>query len=144
MSDLIASIAAQTGIDPETARKGLGAVLTWVKTQISPEHFEKVQAAIPRAPEMIAEAKTTEDDSAPNQGLVGAITGMAGKLFGGKAGADANLLSSLASLGLKPDQIHAFASKVFELLKNHLPPEIVDRIKSALPALATTSAATSD
>jgi uncharacterized protein (DUF2267 family) len=144
MSDLIASIAAQTGIDPETARKGLGAVLNWVKTQISPEHFEKVQAAIPQTPEMIAEAESSEGGSGSNQGLVATITGLAGKLFGGEAGAGANLLGALSNLGLKPEQIQALACKAFDLLKNHLPAEVAERIKAALPALEPASAASTD
>jgi hypothetical protein len=139
MSELISSLASQTGIDPEMARKGLGAVLNFLKAQIGPEHFEKLQTSIPEASGMMSDAQS--DRSTISHGFLGTISGMASKLFGGDGGSGAHLLSKLSALGLSPEQIQSFLPRAFDLLKNYLPAEILDRVKSALPALATTAAA---
>ena len=64
------------------------------------------------------------------------VSGLAGKLLGGKAGESADLLSSLSKLGLKPEQIEAFLPKVLELIKTYLSPELIQKLLAALPAIA--------
>ena len=56
------------------------------------------------------------------------VSGLAGKLLGGKAGEGADLLSSFSKLGFKPEQIEAFLPKALELIKSHLSPELLQKI----------------
>ena len=63
------------------------------------------------------------------------VTGLAGKLLGGKAGAGADLLSSLSKLGFKPEQIETFLPKALELIKSYLSPELLQKILAGLPLL---------
>ena len=64
------------------------------------------------------------------------VTALAGKLLGGKAEGGAELLASLSKLGFQPGQIEAFLPKALEFIKNHLPPELVERVLASLPGLA--------
>ena len=64
------------------------------------------------------------------------VSGLAGKLLGGKAGEGADLLSSFSKLGFKPEQIEAFLPKALELIKSYLSPELLQKIMAALPVLA--------
>ena len=64
------------------------------------------------------------------------VTGLAGKLLGGKAGEGVDLLSSLSKIGLKPEQIESFLPKALELIKSHLSPELIQKIMMGLPLLA--------
>jgi len=40
------------------------------------------------------------------------------------------------SAAVQPGQIEAFLPKALEFLKNHLPPELVERVMASLPGLA--------
>jgi len=61
---------------------------------------------------------------------------LAGKLLGGKAEEGADLLSSLCKPGFEAEQIEAFLPKALELIKNHLPPDLLEKLVAALPVLA--------
>ena len=84
MSDMITTLATRTGIDPETARKGLGAMLSFAKGQLPPDAFGKVQSAVPGSEEMISSFESSGESSSP--GLLGTVAGLAGKLLGGQGG----------------------------------------------------------
>ena len=64
------------------------------------------------------------------------VSGLAGKLLGGKAGEGADLLSSFSNWGFKPEQIEAFLPKALELIKSHLSPELIQKLLTALPLFA--------
>ena len=64
------------------------------------------------------------------------ISGLAGKLLGGKAGEGVDLLSTFSKLGFKPEQIEAFLPKAIELIKTYLSPELIQKLLAALPAIA--------
>ena len=55
------------------------------------------------------------------------VSGLAGKLLGGKAGEGIDLLATLSKLGFKPEQIESFLPKALELIKSHLSPELVQK-----------------
>jgi hypothetical protein len=135
VSELIAALASRTGIDAETARKGLGAVLNFLKGHLSPEQFDQLQTAVPEAPDMLSACEP--DAGGSGQGLLGSVAGLAGKLLGGKAGEGAGLLATLSGLGLDAGQIQAFLTQAFELLRQYLPAELAERIQSLIPAAAT-------
>jgi len=132
MADLITSLATQTGIDPGTVRKGLGALLSSLQGHLGPEAFGRVQAAVPDAPELIAAFESGKGATGP--GLFGKAAQLAGNLLGGRAGGGANLLAMLSQAGLDTDQVQAFLPKALEQLRGVLPPDLFDQIQAVTPA----------
>ncbi len=139
MSDLVNQLTSHTGISPELVQKGLGALLSFLKKELGEENFDKIKNSIPEASALTShyESAPEPEAAAPSQGgLFEMISGLAGKLLGGKAGEGADLLSSLSKLGFKPEQIEAFLPKAIELIKSHLSPELIQKLLAALPLLA--------
>jgi len=135
MADLVQELATRTGISSDLVQKGLGALLSFLKKELGNETFDKLQESVPDASRLTSQHESSPD-SAPSQGgLFEMVSGLAGKLLGGKAGASADLLSSLAKLGLKPEQIESFLPKAFELIKTYISPELLQKIITALPAI---------
>ena len=139
MDDILASLSSRTGIDVEAVKKGLGAVLAFLQKSLPPELFGKLQASLPGSPAMLSAYEAESGGS--GSGLLGLVSGLAGKLFGGHGGDGAHLLSDLSRVGLSAEQIEAFLPQAFEYLKAYLPPELLERVKAALPTLATPSGA---
>ena len=132
MADMIGTLATRTGIDPETARKGLGAILSFAKGRLAPDAFSKVQSSVPGSGEMLSSFEASGESS--GAGLLGAVSGLAGNLLGGKAGEGADLLAMLSRAGLDHNQVMAFLPKALELLRQYLPPEILEKVKGLIPA----------
>ena len=139
MADIVTSLSSRTGIDGETVKKGLGALLTFLQKNLPPDLFGKLQAALPGALEMLSAYEPEPGGS--GTGLLGMVSGLAGKLFGGHAGDGAHLLSDLSRVGLSAEQIEAFLPQAFEHLKAYLPAELLERVRAALPTLATPAGA---
>jgi Protein of unknown function VcgC/VcgE (DUF2780) len=132
MADLVDSLAAQVGISPELAHKGLASLLSFLKTELGDEHFSRLESSVPGAAGMADQA-----EPAPGQGgILGAVTALAGKLLGDKAAGGAKLLESLGALGLDPQQIEAFVVKAIAQIRQHIPSDLLEKVKASLPALA--------
>jgi hypothetical protein len=139
MSDLVNELTSRTGISAELVQKGLGALLSFLKKELGEETFDKLKTSIPDASALTSHyesAPEAPEGAAPQGGLFEMVSGLAGKLLGGKAGEGADLLSSFSKLGFKPEQIEAFLPKALELIKSHLSPELLQKILTALPLLA--------
>jgi Protein of unknown function VcgC/VcgE (DUF2780) len=139
MSDLVNQLTAHTGLSPELVQKGLGALLSFLKKQLGEETFEKLENSIPGASALKTdyESAPAPEEAAPSQGgLFEMVSGLAGKLLGGKAGEGVDLLSTFSKLGFKPEQIEAFLPKAIELIKTYLSPELMQKLLAALPAIA--------
>jgi hypothetical protein len=134
MSDLVNTLAERAGVSPETARRGLGALLNLVKEHLGSDAYGKARAALPDADAMVAEFESSRESS--KGGFLGAISDLAGKLLGGEAKGGADLLSSFSHAGLDAGQIKAFLPKALELLRGHLPPEVLERLASLVPGEA--------
>jgi hypothetical protein len=135
MTDIVTSLSSRTGIDGETVRKGLGALLTFLQKNLPSDLFGKLQAALPGAPEMLSAYE--RDQGGTGSGLLGMVSALAGNLFGGNAGNGAHLLLDLSRVGLSAEQIEAFLPQAFQHLEEYLPAELLGRVKAALPTLAT-------
>jgi len=135
MSDIVSDLATQSGLTPDQAKKGLGAVLSYFKESVPEEDFAKVKEAVPGSDQIMAAAGPREEGPG---GVLGAIKDVAGKLFGG-GGASA-LITKLSSLGISAEQAQAFLPKVLELLKGRLPDSVVKQISGLLPAPQETQA----
>jgi hypothetical protein len=129
MSDVVSDLAAKCGLTPEQAQKGLGAILSFVKKSVPQEDFAKVNEAVPNAEQMMAAAGPHEESSG---GVLGAITGMASKLFGGSEQTTA-LVNKLAGLGLSAEQAQAFLPRVMEFLQTRLPESVMKKISGLFP-----------
>jgi hypothetical protein len=140
MSDLVNELTTHTGLSPELVQKGLGALLSFIKTQLGDENFDKLKTSIPEAAALTSryESAPVSDEAAPGQGggLFDIVSGLAGKLLGGKGGEGIDLLATLSKLGFKPEQIESFLPKAIELIKTHLSPELLQKLLAALPAIA--------
>jgi hypothetical protein len=130
MSDIVSDLAAKSGITPEQAQKGLGAVLSFLKESVPEDDFAKVKEAVPESDQMMAAAGPREEPSS-GAGVLAALAEMTDKLFGG-GGASA-LLAKLSSLGITAEQIRAFLPRVLEFLKGRLPDATVKQLSGLLP-----------
>jgi uncharacterized protein (DUF2267 family) len=131
MADFISELAAKSGISPDQARKGVGAVLALLKDRLPPGVFSKVQAAVPNADSMMAAAPPAE--GASGGGILGTVASAVGKLTGG-GGATAELTSRLAQLGISAEQLQKFLSAVVEFFKRRLPEDAAKQVGALVPA----------
>ena len=129
MADFISDLAAKSGVSPDLARKGVGAVLAVLKDKLPAGAFAKVQAAVPNADDLAAAAPPPQEGSG---GVIGAISGAVGKLVGGGGGAAA-LMERLTQLGFSPEQLQKFLPNVLEFLKSKLPGDALKQITALLP-----------
>ena len=75
MSESLKNLAASTGVDAGTIEKILGGVLSFLKTRVSPETYETIEAKIPEAHRVVSgftEAETQAEGS--DGGLLGKVT----------------------------------------------------------------------
>jgi hypothetical protein len=128
MADIVADLAAKCGIDTEQARQGLGAVLTLLKNNLSPEAYAKVNQLMPNADSMIAEAASTCQGEP--QGMLAAVARSLGKICGGGS---EDAIAKLGQLGFSGEQLQAFVPKVLEFLKGKLPEDAMKQISGLLP-----------
>jgi hypothetical protein len=89
----------------------MGAVLSVCKEKLSPEVFSKVQDTVPGADDAMKAADAGQESS--GGGLLGAVSGLAGKIFGG-GGAAAGLLAKLGDLGFSTEQLQSFLPNMLE------------------------------
>jgi hypothetical protein len=122
MADIASELASRSGISVEQARKGLGVVLGLLKSKLPADSYAKVSAAVPGADGMVA-------DAPDSGGVLGAVKGAVGKIFGGDA-----LISKIGQLGLSAEQIQRFIPQVMEFLKGKVPGNVMNQIGELLPA----------
>jgi hypothetical protein len=94
---------------------------------IPAEGFSRIAAAVPGADGMMAAA---QEEGKSSEGILGAVTGMAGKIFGG-GGAAAG--TKLTQLGFSPDQLKSFLSNVLEFFKDKLPADLLKQVSGLIP-----------
>ncbi len=127
MNEMIADLAAKAGLSPDLAQKGLGAVLGFFKDKLPADAFSKVSSAIPGTDSMMAAAQAGAESSG---GMLSAVTGMVGKLFGGSG---AEVVSKLTQLGFSAEQLKSFLPKVLEFLQAKLPADVMKQVSGLLP-----------
>jgi hypothetical protein len=136
MSELVDQLTSQTGISPEQVHDGLGALFSFLKKELGDELFGKLKTSVPDAGPITDRYEESPEPAPHSHGsLFEMVSGLAGKLLGGKAGAAAELLATLSKLGYKPEQIESFLPRALELVKSYLSPELVERVLASVPAL---------
>jgi hypothetical protein len=129
MADIVSELASKCGVSADAVQKGLGTILGLIKSKLPAETFSKISAAVPGSDSMMSAAANLEGQA--SGGVVEAVKGAFGKLFGG---ADASAaLSKLSQLGMTPDQVTKFIPQVMEFLKSKLPAKVMDQISGMLP-----------
>lgn len=111
MDELISRITANVGIDAETARKAVGMILGFLENEGPADQVAKMQAAMPGAQELIAEA--------PESG--GGVMGLG---------------SSLMGLGLGMGEISGVAKETVGYAKEKAGEEPVDEVVASIPGLS--------
>jgi uncharacterized protein (DUF2267 family) len=130
MADFISELASKSGISPDQARKGVGAVLALLKDKMPPGVFSQVQAAVPNADSMMAAAQPAE--GASGGGILGTVASAVGKLVGG--GVTAELTNQLAHLGISAEQLQKFLTTLVEFFKRRLPEDAAKQVGALVPA----------
>jgi hypothetical protein len=102
MAEIVSDLAEKSGISPDQAHKGLGAVLSFVKESVPQDTFAQVSAAVPGSEQMMTAAGEREERSG---GVIESVKAVASKLFGGGGAA---LVSKLSSLGISAEQAQSF------------------------------------
>jgi hypothetical protein len=133
MADLISDLAAKSGVSPDLAGKGVGAILALLKDKLPADSFAQVLSAIPNADNLMSGAQAALQQS-PSGGILSAVGDAVSKLFGGGA---AELASRFTQLGFSADQIKSFLPGVLEFLKSKLPADVVKQASAALPGVGT-------
>jgi len=130
MDEILKSLAQHAGIDVATARNGLGAVVMFLKDHLPEGLSGQLMGALPGSHDVAA----SYEENKTGGGIMGAVTGLASKALGGGGGAgDASkLMGMLSKSGLSLTQVQAFLPKAIELLKQHVPPDLADKIAGLL------------
>ena len=133
MDEILKTLASHTGIDVETARKALGAVIAFLKEHLPEGLAGQLMSHLPGATGLAKAYESTAPAPAASGGVIGAITGLATKFLGQNAGEATKLLGMLQHSGLDLKQIEAFLPKVIELIKAHIPAELYEKIVALVP-----------
>jgi hypothetical protein len=131
MSNVVATLSSQTGIGSDQVRRGLGALLSFLKAHLGDETFSRIRAAVPQVGEIVDAHEASEAPSAGG-GLIAAVTEFASKFLGTEGLDVSKLLASLSAAGFSVEQVRTFIPKALEYLEAHLPPELIDRIKASV------------
>jgi hypothetical protein len=129
MADFISDLAAKSGVSPELAEKGVGAILALLKDKLPPGSCSQVISAIPNANNLMAAAETPQESSG---GILSAVGDAVSKLVGGSTG---ELTSRFTQLGFSPDQAKSFLPVVLEFLKSKLPPDVLKQASALFPGV---------
>ena len=119
MDDLINRIAANVGIEPDTARKAVGAILAFLQSEGPADKVKEMLTAFPGAEALIAEAGNGSG------GLLGGLLG------GGVMG----LGSKLMGMGLGMGEISGVAKETVGYAREQGKGKEIDEIVASIPGL---------
>lgn len=133
MDEILKTLATHTGISVETATTALGAIVTFLKEHLPEQLSGKLMQSLPNAESLTTNFEKNKPPEPASGGLQGLFSGLVGKVLGGGAGESSKLLGVLQQSGLNLSQIQLFLPKVFELIKQHVPPEVFEKIVGLIP-----------
>lgn len=153
MQEIIEKIAAQVGIDTDTAQKATSMIVDFITKSAPPEYLAQIKQYVPGFDEMAAqgaahaEAAAAMDEASSGGGLMGAlgglmggggIAGALGNLMGGSEGGFGGALALLGNLqkdGLDLGQIQGLAGGLITQLKAVAGDEVVDKLVADIPGV---------
>ncbi|MCM2294181.1 hypothetical protein NAC44_17785 [Allorhizobium sp. BGMRC 0089] len=124
MSELVTRIADNVGITPDQAEKALGMMLTFLEKEGDEAAVSRMIAAMPGAPELLAQGKS----GAKGGGLLGGLMSAMG-------GGIMALGQQLMSLGLGMGEISALAKETMAVAREHAGNDVVDEVVASVPGL---------
>ncbi len=139
MDEILKTLCEHTGIDLETAKKALGAIIAFLKEHLPEGLSGQLMKSLPDAHGLASDYEATAPATSSG-GLMGALTGLATKFLGENAGEATKLLGMLQNAGLDLKQIESFLPKVIELIKSHIPAELYEKIIALIPGAAVEKA----
>lgn len=126
MEELIAAVAAKTGLSPEKAEQGVGIVLSLVRSQGDKAKVEELFGKLPGATELAAK---WGGDGARGGGLLG-------MLGGGLMGGPLVAVGKLQAAGLGMDQIRTLGAEVLDHAKREAGSDLVRQVAGSIPGLS--------
>lgn len=132
MEALLARIAAETGLDPQTAKIAVGHILAFIQKEGEDPAVGRMIAQTPGTEDAIASAG--ESGGKGGGGLMGGLMNAAGSFGGG--GGIMGLGAKLMGLGLGLGEIRTVAQELVAFAKQHADPETVDKALASVPGLS--------
>jgi hypothetical protein len=126
MQELITRIASKTGLDPSKAERGVGIMLSLVKTQGNQAKMAEMFAKLPGAEEL---ALKHGGDGAGGGGLLA-------KLGGGAMGGPLAAVAKLASAGINMDQMKVLGTETLGYAKEKAGDDLVRQVASSIPGVS--------
>jgi hypothetical protein len=123
MDELIARIAAATGVEPDIARQATGQILAFLRKEGPQAEVEELFSSVPGASEAAAAAGDAGG---------GVLSGVAGMIGGGLMG----LAGRLSELGLGMGEMQAIGREVFAYAREKAGDERVGQVAAAIPGLS--------
>lgn len=120
MTDIVATIASATGIEPAVASKAVGMILGFLEREADDDAIRKMIAKVPGAKELVSEWG--------HEGNGGFLSSLAGNGIMG-------LGQQLMGLGLGMGEITGLAKQTIAYAKKHAGEEIVDQVVASVPGL---------
>lgn len=126
MQDLIELVIRRTGLDPETAERAVGIMLSLVKSQGDQAKVDSLFEKIPGAEDLAA---AHGGDGAKGGGL---LSMLGGGLMGGPLAA----VAKLQAAGLDMEQVKGLGDEVFNYAKGQAGEDLVRDVASSIPGLS--------
>jgi Protein of unknown function VcgC/VcgE (DUF2780) len=126
----IDQVAAKAGLDPQTAERAAGIILSVIQQEVDPALAAKVFAKLPGAAELAAANVATA-------GSGGFLSGFANTILGEKAGTLAAGMTQLQGLGLSLVQIETAVATLLSFVKATGGAGLAGKISAAIPGLAS-------
>jgi hypothetical protein len=127
MDELVAKIAAATGVSEAQAGGGAALLLKAARDKLGAAEFDRSIGALPGMSALL--------ESAPRAGGVGRLFGgLASAVGGNRAAMIAAVVSGFGKLGMTPRHAEAFAPVLIEHLRANLDAETAQRIEQLLRA----------
>jgi hypothetical protein len=123
--DLIQELIKATGVTPQQAEGGAGALFKMAQDKLGAGDFSKLTSAIPQIQELIK--------AAPSSGGGGLLGSIAQSLGGSQLGGLASMAGMLTSLKLDPATIGKFVPVIIQFVQQQGSPELAAMLQKILP-----------
>jgi len=134
MSDFISTLASKSGLDNAMAEKGVGALLSSLKGNLSSDVFSKLSSAIPDGGNILQ--KFSASTQAADSGAASTLAGLAGGLFKGGSSNALSLVEQFTKAGFSMESIGKFVPVVLSMLQSKLGPDIMKTVEKQIPSLS--------
>lgn len=132
--DIVDTIATKLGLDPGTAEKAAGIILSVLEHEASDTTSAAIFSKIPGAADL-AHGHDVMAGATADSGLLGSLGSALGGVLGEKTGAMINGIAQLRSLGLDMSQIQQAGTTLIQQAEVAAGPKAVSGLVAEVPAL---------